>query len=266
MDIKPSLVLPFVLFFITTSALAWDGTLGGVDGAVSEDDQALLLVPNLENGAKIYTEKRCVACHGESGMGKWENKEGSNFPRIAGQYSTVILKQLADFRSNNRDSVIMRPFALPKNVGGKQAMADVAAYIASLAGDESHEKGVKASVAAGEKLYIAHCQSCHGESGEGNSFQRIPRIQGQHYGYLKTQLHNFKEGKRKRANAEMLNVIQPLSTEALDQLAAYLSHLQLSEKALATLKEHQAKLATTTNTQAPAENDYLKALSVEIAE
>ncbi len=71
-----------------------------------EYEQALNLTPNLENGKKAYF--MCTVCHRPEG---WGSKDGV-YPQVAGQLSTVTIKQLADIRARNRDNPTMRPFAL----------------------------------------------------------------------------------------------------------------------------------------------------------
>ncbi len=61
----------------------------------------------------------------------WGSKDGT-FPQLAGQHHSVIIKQLADIRALNRDNPTMYPFALPSQIGGPQALADVVAYMGSI--------------------------------------------------------------------------------------------------------------------------------------
>lgn len=256
MDIKYFLLVVSLSF--APVAFAWDGSIGGVDGSISEADRALLLMPNVENGKKLYAEKRCISCHGVDGMGSSSAK--GVFPRIAGQHTSVILKQLSDFRSGNRASVIMKPYALPENVGGQQAMADVAGYINTLTGSDSFKKGDESDAKAGQAVYEKGCISCHGASGEGNDFQRFPRLQGQHYDYLVAQVESMKQGLRKRSNPDMLKVIEPMNDDEIKQVAAYLSHLTLSDEALD--KAQNAQLVTEEKST-DQDEAYLKALKSE---
>lgn len=253
-------IFALILFFFSMTATAWDGTLGGVDGRISEADQALLLIPDIDNGKKIYTTKRCTQCHAENGMGA-PSKE-TIFPRIAGQYTSVILKQLSDFRSGNRTSASMNFFALPENIGGKQAMADVAGYVFSLAGDDKHRKGDEADAKAGQAFYEEKCLSCHGASGEGDDFKRVPRLQGQHYDYLVMQINAIKEGVRKRANPDMIKVIEPMTKDTVKQVSAYLSHLKLSAEAVKKITTAQQAQATQKDSVDQG-NEYMKALDGE---
>ena len=105
-------ILSLVLFS-ADAALAWNE--GG-----GEQEEALKLKPNRENGIEVY--EVCSACHQLEG---WGLKDGT-FPQLAGQHAKVTIKQLADIRAKNRDNPTMYPFALPTEIGGAQSVADVA--------------------------------------------------------------------------------------------------------------------------------------------
>ena len=79
--------------------------------AGTEFDKALSLQPDLENGRKLYLT--CAVCHGPEG---WGSPDGY-YPQIAGQIDSVIIKQLADIRSRNRDNPTMYPFSKPSRSG-----------------------------------------------------------------------------------------------------------------------------------------------------
>jgi cytochrome c553 len=123
-------------------------------------------------------------------------------PQIAGQHRKVIIKQLADIRAGNRESVIMAPYASVESIGGTQAIADVAGYIDTLEMSVEMEKGAGDDLKLGAKLYRDNCARCHGETGEGNNDAFVPRIQAQHYEHLVRQFQSIRDGKRRNANAE----------------------------------------------------------------
>ncbi|OOY43584.1 hypothetical protein BOV91_03640 [Solemya velum gill symbiont] len=81
---------------------------------------------DIERGKELFA--LCATCHYENALGK---ADGS-FPSIAGQHKSVVIKQMADFRAGNRDNPTMFPFSDAATIGGAQALADVAAYIASM--------------------------------------------------------------------------------------------------------------------------------------
>lgn len=95
---------------------------GGVWKATAEEAlDALKLEGDVEEGEEIYTV--CAACHFPTG---WGDPLGV-FPQLAGQHTTVLIKQIADIRAKNRDNPTMYPFAM--QIEGAQDIADVCAYI-----------------------------------------------------------------------------------------------------------------------------------------
>ena len=64
----------------------------------------------------------CVACHGETGVAI-----DPNYPNLAGQYESYLVKALTDYRSGARTNAIMASFA--KNLSN-QDIEDLAAWYA----------------------------------------------------------------------------------------------------------------------------------------
>jgi cytochrome c553 len=54
----------------------------------------------------------------------------------------------------------------------------------------------KPDLEAGEKKYVAACSACHGVAGEGQPEGRAPRIAGQRYTVIASQLVGFRRGRR----------------------------------------------------------------------
>ncbi|SMH47250.1 c-type cytochrome [Maritimibacter sp. HL-12] len=185
-----------------------------------EQDEALGLEPDLENGLYVY--EICSACHGVNG---WGLVDGT-FPQIAGQHPNVTIKQLADIRALNRDNPTMYPFALPSEIGGSQSIADVAAYMAQLPMNPEPGLGEGDDLEHGAKLYAENCVECHKENGEGSNEEFYPRIQGQHYEYLMRQYQWIKEGKRRNANPEMVEQIQWFTERDTKAVLDYVSRLK----------------------------------------
>ena len=185
----------------------------------AEINKALSLSPELDNGKKIYA--LCANCHMENGWGK---KDGS-FPVIAGQHRNVLIKQLTDIRSKNRDNPTMYPFTDPASMGGSQGVADVTAYISTMQVDPQPGTGDGKNIALGKKLYFEHCTQCHGEKALGNNDAFFPRLKGQHHTYLLRQLKWIRDGYRKNSNPVMQERVKPLSDDELSAIADYLSRL-----------------------------------------
>ena len=98
---------------------------GGKWRATAEEAmEALKLSGDVEEGEEIYTV--CAACHQPTG---WGDPLGV-FPQLAGQHTTVLIKQISDIRAGNRDNPTMYPFAM--QIEGAQDISDVCSYIQTL--------------------------------------------------------------------------------------------------------------------------------------
>jgi cytochrome c553 len=182
--------------------------------------QALSLEGDVSRGEKIY--QLCSTCHYATG---WGHPDGS-FPAIAGQYRRVLIKQLADIRARERDNPTMYPFADPAVIGGVQAVADVAEYIARLPPNPAPGVGSGDAVKRGEVLYHEHCLMCHGNDGQGDADAYYPRLTNQHFEYLRRQLRWIRDNRRRNANVEMVRRVRGMSDADLDALSDYLSRLR----------------------------------------
>ena len=195
---------------IAGPATAWNE--GG-----GEQEEALHLTPDLENGIEVY--EVCAACHLYEG---WGSVDGT-FPQLAGQHKNVVIKQLSDIRALNRENPTMYPFALPESIGGAQSIADVSAYIAKLKMNPTPGVGPGTDLALGAQLYKDNCVKCHGDNGEGIPEKYFPRIQGQHYAYLMRQFEWIRDGKRRNANPDMIKQIQGFSNEDMSAVMDFVS-------------------------------------------
>ena len=188
--------------------------------AALELEQALALSPDLIKGLEIY--RSCALCHTPEGWGL----QSGTVPQLAGQHRTVVIKQLADLRAGNRDSVLMIPYATVESIGGPQAVADVAGYIDTLEISVANGRGSGQDLELGERLYAEQCARCHGAAGEGDSGKFVPRIQAQHYDYLVRQFEWIRDGKRRNANPEMVTQIQNLEDREIQAVLDYVSRLE----------------------------------------
>ncbi|RLA08384.1 MAG: cytochrome C [Gammaproteobacteria bacterium] len=186
----------------------------------NELKQAMAATGNIKNGKQVF--KLCIVCHGTEG---WGTIDG-NYPQIAGQHPSVIIKQIADIRAGNRDNPIMFPIAQIKVMGGPQSIADVTAYIGTLKMTRKPELGKGDNLAKGEKLFYRKCAECHGANGQGDEKRFYPRLAGQHYDYVLRQLKWIQSGKRRNANKTMQKRIQKFKLADFEALADYISRLE----------------------------------------
>ena len=193
-----------------------------------EVEQILKLEPHVEGGKSLFGV--CINCHGSEGWGAYSGA----YPQIAGQHASVIIKQLIDISAGRRENPEMLAAARELADQGAQALADVAAYIASL--KMNPDPGVgdadDAALEGAAQTYQQVCSTCHGAEGEGDAGKLVPLLHGQNYEYLLRQLKRIQAGKRKNANPKMRELIRAMPEEQLELLAAYIARLQPAESKL----------------------------------
>ena len=191
------------------------------DDARAELMQAARLTPNTTHGAALF--ETCAACHGRDGLGA---SDGS-VPAIAGQHGSVLLKQLVDFRHNQRWDERMQHFSDQHHLANAQELTDVTAYIAGLRrfAPRTNAIGTGEYLQQGASVYFRVCEACHRSLGQGDLLYFRPRLAGQHYQYLRKQLDDIASGARPAmhpAHAERIRVLSP--TERMG-IADYLSRM-----------------------------------------
>ncbi len=198
-----------------------------IDQAAKQIEEAIHLTPDIDKGREVY--RVCAVCHMPEGWGI----EDGYYPQIAGQHSTVLIKQLADILARNRDTPTMFPFALLENLQ-PQEFADVATYLERLPMTRDNGLGPGTDLEHGKRLYEENCVDCHGSNGEGIATDYMPLIQGQHYNYLVRQFEWIREGKRRNADDEMVEQIQGFTDRDISAIMDYTSRLKPPEGRLAT--------------------------------
>jgi cytochrome c553 len=206
----------------------WLGLLlGGSLAAFSagaQEGAAATAVGSIEAGrTKSAT---CAACHGVDG-----NSVTPDWPMLAGQHSSYIVRQLRAFKNGERTDVTMKPFA---DLLSEQDMLDVAAYFEA---QRPVPKGADpALVSLGQQIYrgglpargVAACIACHGPDGAGNPLAAYPRISAQHAAYTTKQLNAYAAGDRRSdvdVNQMMRNVASLLFEDEIRALASYVQGL-----------------------------------------
>ena len=158
----------------------------------------------------------CLACHGPAG-----NSTNPVMPSLAGQPAQFISVQLFQFREGNRKDPVMAPMAA--NLSNAD-MNDLAAFFSAQKPAPPAHKTDPANAAAAPALARQfNCVQCHGPALLG--LQHIPRLAGQQYEYLKTQLRGFKAQTRADLDGNMTSAAQALTDKDIDILVDYLAGL-----------------------------------------
>lgn len=154
---------------------------------------------------------RCTMCHGPQGMSE------ANSPNLAGQFASVVYKELLDFQSGARKNAVMTPMA--QNLSD-QDMRDLAAYYASLPPAARVRGQPPGIVLLGAPMRnIPACASCHG--GVDHKVG-TPWLDGMPAAYTRAQLAAFADGTRHNDISEqMRNIARNMTAGEIDAAAAW---------------------------------------------
>jgi len=195
---------------------------------------------DLENGKKIFTEGKgavpaCTSCHGEDGMGN----DMMGTPRLAGQVSQFLVKQLEDFANDKRMDTTMYVMNANAKAMSLQDRVDVAIYVNSLPADGNYSNldelkanGTQVGLPYLGKIVVNFgieekgvpaCKSCHGFNGRGVD-PLFPKLNKQKYVYLVNQLKKWRDGSRANDPMSQMQIVaRNLSDADINNAAAYLA-------------------------------------------
>lgn len=190
-----------------------------------------------QNGATLAGT--CAACHGLDGNSTIREV----YPSIAAQNELYIAHQLALFKSGERSSPIMQPFAAMLS---PQDMRDLGAHFAAqtaqagIADDtvvtEGPYEGMK-FYEIGQTLYrrgdperqIPACMACHGPTGAGIPGPSYPHVGGQVSWYTARRLEEFRSGTTHERDRRLFDVMATVASRLTDQeiqaLSSYMEGL-----------------------------------------
>ncbi|MBP0447553.1 c-type cytochrome [Roseomonas sp. SSH11] len=170
----------------------------------------------------------CHSCHGLTGEG---NGAGA-FPRLSGQASWYLYKQLADYASGRRQNAVMTPIARALSEGEREA---VAAWYAAQGSAPAAPRpraevrdlqlgGALSAVGVPERGIHA-CVNCHGAEGRGMG-PSYPALAGQYAAYTALQLRAYRSGTRGNSPLNVMAAIAANLTDAeIEALAVYFAAL-----------------------------------------
>lgn len=181
-------------------------------------------------GEALYTKGNtarnitaCVACHGAAG-----NSTIAQNPTLAAQHESYTYKQLADFKSPERNNPIMTPIV--KGLTDEE-MKNLAAYLDAQAAKPGAAKN-RDTVEMGKQIYragiaeknVPACAGCHSPTGAGIPAQ-FARLAGQHQEYTAGQLANFRSGVRKNS-VQMATIAKRMSDDEINAVSDYIAGLR----------------------------------------
>lgn len=196
--------------------LAGLGCLGSASAALPGDPQ------RGEEKAAV-----CAACHGIDG-----NSSNPEWPKLAGQHESYIVRQLRLYQNGGRENAIMLGFAAGLS---EQDMRDIGAFYAG----QRVQPGVadEALVELGRNIWrggnvetgVPACMACHGPSGKGNPGSVYPALAGQHADYTAMMLRAFRDGlvlgHGVEANAVMAGVARHMTDAEIEAVSSFIEGL-----------------------------------------
>src|SRR5215467_13006815 len=182
--------------------------LGAICGALT-----IVAALGAPAGAQAIEEKLqiCSSCHGSDGK-----PIDPTIPTIWGQTEYFLVKQLHDYKSGDRENLVMASFAK------RLTQAELRPAAAYLSKKTWPTKETPAAAPAPTPDGIAVCQICHQQGFVGGL--PAPRLAGQSYEYLVEAMRSFADGDRTN-NADMVKIMQELSPTKREEIARYIAGL-----------------------------------------
>jgi cytochrome c553 len=157
---------------------------------------------------------------------------GWRHPKSCRSAKTRLERQLTVFRSGARVDTAMQIVAAHSTLSSPQHIAALATYLSRLDANPNPVEGSGEHRRVGQELSAHICAACHGVNGRGEPVDRVPRIAGQHYPYLRRQIEAAAALHKELAPPEMTSALRGMRPQEKDALADYISRLGDSEALL----------------------------------
>lgn len=175
--------------------------------------------------------QRCSACHYVDGK-----SPGPEFPNIAGQYESYLMRALKLFKDNKRESDAMELIA---SLHKEQELVILASYYAKqkASASPSITSPDQPLIARGQQVYTSErvygiaCVDCHGPDAKGyirgtprtGVTRAIPSLAGQKPAYLKAKLEKYTSSQQHSGMCGMRKAGKTLNQHDIDGLVEYLA-------------------------------------------
>jgi cytochrome c553 len=170
----------------------------------------------------------CSRCHGAKANGI---SISPLFPILAGQNPVYIQETLKLLRQHGRADPHARAFMWGiSNKLSDEEIEGLAEYFSKQPAVGGQPSKNPALAAKGKEIYengvpephkVVKCAQCHGEVGAGTN--NVPRLAGQHPGYLALQLHYYHT--KLRENKLMNRNVANITDDQIDAVVEYISTL-----------------------------------------
>jgi cytochrome c553 len=208
-------------------AIAACCALDSVDARASQESvdratqTALSLDANPDRGAAQF-DHYCVTCHGSQAQGD----AGVGIPALAGQRFAYLVRQLANFVGEERDSGTMHAVVSQTELREPQTWVDIAAYLNRVPMSNRTQTGDGTRLGLGRGIFHEQCASCHRRDAHGDGDGFVPSLRNQHYHYLVNQLRKLGEAYRHNVDENLVRFIGSFDDQDVRATADYLSRLR----------------------------------------
>ncbi len=159
----------------------------------------------------------CFACHGEHGQSEMENT-----PSLGGQQAPYALIQLFMFREKLRTFEPMNDMTKSFTDDDLRVFSDFIATLPKPA--PPADAGDPARIARAQALVAQHrCNTCHNPDFSGK--ENVPRLANQREDYLAKTMREYKDNSRHGYDGVMAEVLQPVTTDQIADLAYFLARV-----------------------------------------
>ena len=186
-------------------------------------------------GETVHNTMMCASCHGATGV-----SPSRNYPSLAGQTETYLVKTMLDYQKglrweDHRQADVMAKLA---QLMTEQQIADVSAFYASQPiqawqAKQEVDEHIKTLINLGDSSrMVISCMACHGMKGQGSGLN--PALAGQSPEYFKRAMLAFRSGNRRTDVHDLMRrIADELTDEEIKGLAHY--YAGLGEKAQGTV-------------------------------
>jgi len=207
-----------LLYILPASRAGAESTEEAVDRVTKS---ALALDAHRQRGAALYAQT-CAKCHGSKGYGD----PSRLIPALAGQRFAYLVRQLANFAGDERDSAAMHRIVAQVELRDPQAWIDLAAFLNAAPPGHLPATGHSLHLVRGQALFLEQCASCHRADAGGDDAGFVPSLRNQHYVYLAAQISRLGDGARHNVDENLVRFLGGLEPADVDALADYLSRLR----------------------------------------
>ena len=160
----------------------------------------------------------CLACHGENGT-----STTPDVPSLGAQPAYFMLIQLFMFRERLRNVEPMTAMLKGISDDALRTMADELSQLPPPR-PETNPADPARNARAQELVAQHRCNFCHNADYSGE--QNVPRLAGQREDYLVKALRAYKDNTRRGYDAQMADVVEPLTDADFADLAHMLSRMK----------------------------------------